>query len=290
MSSSSEEELDELLRRQVMRQPRNFEERRLFDIENPREFREKFRLPVDAFVHLLELIGPRLEHRTRRNRPLTARQQLLVFLHFLGTNSFYHVMHSCHGISTSTVWQIIHRVVPVILSFKREFIRWPDQPLSIAAKFRDIAGFPCVAGCVDGTHVPVNPPHNDEDAYVNRHHSKSLNVAMVAGPDYTIYFCSSRCPGRWHDSRVIKESTLWTAFEQQGYRPFPEAVILGDSAYACNNWLIPPFRGDVEGARHSDNGDDLLDDEDLDIVDDELDIDHGEEQQDRRQQLLQHFL
>ena len=40
----------------------------------------------------------------------------------------------------------------------------------------------------------------------------------------------------------------------------------------------------------SNNGDDLLDDKDLDIVDDELDIDHGEEQQDRRQQLLQHFL
>ena len=76
MSSSSEEELDELLRRQVMRQPRNFEERRLFDIENQKEFLEKFRLPVDALVHLLELIGPRLEHRTRRNRPLTARQQL----------------------------------------------------------------------------------------------------------------------------------------------------------------------------------------------------------------------
>ena len=40
-----------------MRQLRNFEERRLFDIENPREFREKLRLPVDAFVHLLELIA-----------------------------------------------------------------------------------------------------------------------------------------------------------------------------------------------------------------------------------------
>ena len=41
----------------------------------------------------------------------------------------------------------------------------------------------------------------------------------------------------------------------------------------------------------SDNGDDLLDDKDLGIVDDELGIDHGEEQQDRRQQLLQqHFL
>ena len=205
---------------------------------------------MDAFVHLLELIGPRLEYRTRRSRALTARQQLLVFLHFLGTNSFYHVMHSCRGISTSTVWHIIHRVVPAILSLKREFIRWPaGQPLSIAAKFRDIAGFPCVAGFVDGTHVQVNPPRNDEDPYVNCHHFKSLNVAMVSGSDYTIYFCSSRCPGRWHDSRVIKESSLWTAFEQQGNRPFPGAVILGDSAYACNSWLIPPFRGDVEGAR-----------------------------------------
>ena len=54
MSSSSEEELDELLRCQVICQPRNFQNRRLFDIENPREFREKFRLPVVAFVHLLE--------------------------------------------------------------------------------------------------------------------------------------------------------------------------------------------------------------------------------------------
>jgi len=54
-----------------------------------------------------------------------------------------------------------------------------------AAKLRDIAGFPCVAGCVDETHVLVNPPNQDEDAHVNRHHTKSLNVAMVAGPDYT---------------------------------------------------------------------------------------------------------
>ena len=70
--------------------------------EKPREFREKLCLPVDAFAHLLELIGLQMEHRTRRNGALTARQQLLIFLYFLGTNSFYHVMHSCHEVSTST--------------------------------------------------------------------------------------------------------------------------------------------------------------------------------------------
>ena len=38
MSSSSEEELKELLRHGFIQRPRNFEERRLFDMENPREF------------------------------------------------------------------------------------------------------------------------------------------------------------------------------------------------------------------------------------------------------------
>ena len=62
MSSSSEEELEELLRQGFIRQPRNFEERRLFDTENPREFREKIHLSVDAFAHLLELINLGLEN------------------------------------------------------------------------------------------------------------------------------------------------------------------------------------------------------------------------------------
>ena len=247
MSSSSEEEIEELLR--IRRQTRNFEQRRLLDVQHPREFRQKFRLSIETFEHLLEAVGPQLEHRTQRNRTLTARQQLLVFLHFLGTNSFCHVMHLCHGISTSTVWNVIDRVTPAILSLRRELICWPKQPLRIASKFHGIAGFPCVAGCVDGSHVLVNPPAGDGDAYVNRHHSKSLNVVMVCGPDYSIYFCSNRCPGRWHDSQVLKEGTLWAAFEENAQRPFPGAVILGDFAYTCNSWLIPPFRGDVQGAR-----------------------------------------
>lgn len=153
MSSSSEEEIDELLQNRIRRQPRNFEQRRLLDVQHPREFRQKYRLPIEAFEHLLEAVGPQLEHRTRRNSALTARQQLLVFLHFLSTNLLYHEMHSCHGISTSTVWNVIDRAAPAILSLRRELNCWPNQPLTIASKFHDIAGFPCVAFCADGTHV-----------------------------------------------------------------------------------------------------------------------------------------
>jgi len=63
MFSSSKEELDELLRHLISGNlARNFEERRLLDKENPREFRVNFRLSEDAFAHLLESINLRIEH------------------------------------------------------------------------------------------------------------------------------------------------------------------------------------------------------------------------------------
>ena len=54
---------EELLKNRVIQQPRNFE-RRLFDIENSRDFRETFRLSVEAFEYLLAAVG---QHKTKRN-------------------------------------------------------------------------------------------------------------------------------------------------------------------------------------------------------------------------------
>ncbi|XP_068742103.1 putative nuclease HARBI1 [Montipora capricornis] len=162
--SSWSEKIEELLQNRIRQQPQNFEQRWLLDVQHPCKFRQKFQLSIETFEHLLEAVGPQLEHRTWRKRALMVREQLLVFLHFLGTNSFYHVMHLCHGISTSMVWNVIDRITPAILSLRHKLICWPKQPLRITPKFHDIAGFPCVAGCVDGTHVLVNPPAGDEDA------------------------------------------------------------------------------------------------------------------------------
>ena len=43
--------------------------------------------------------------------------------------------------------------------------------------------------------------------------------------------------------QVLRESSLWDSFEG-GARPFPGAVILGDSAYPNRDWLVTPFPGD----------------------------------------------
>ena len=45
-------------------------------------------------------------------------------------------------------------------------------------------------------------------------------------------------PGSCHDARVLRTSALYDDFND-GYRPFPKSVILGDSAFPLLPWLVP---------------------------------------------------
>ena len=71
----------------------------------------------------------------------------------------------------------------------------------------DIGGFPSVCGALDGTHILLsNPPANDEDSYINRHHTHSINAMAVCGPNLEIFYATANSPGRWHDSHVRDHS------------------------------------------------------------------------------------
>jgi len=103
---------------------------------------------------------------------------------------------------------------------------------------------PSVCALIDGTLVNIEAPHQHEEQYVDRKGNHSLNVLLACGPEYQFYFCNSMWPGSVNDSRVLKNSSLWTAFQNLNFRPFPGSILLGDSIYPCNNWLLTPIRGD----------------------------------------------
>ncbi|XP_047133809.1 uncharacterized protein LOC124811929 [Hydra vulgaris] len=154
----------------------------------------------------------------------------MIFLHFFGTNVFFHVLRYCHEISTNTIYRIIHRVKGAIFNIRQEIIKWPNDCATLPQKFMEIGGFPCVCGVLDGSHIILsNPPNDNEDSLINRQHVHSINAIAVSGPDTYIYYASTNSPGRWHDAHVIKNSNLWNKFEN-GELPFNGAVILADSA------------------------------------------------------------
>jgi hypothetical protein len=141
---------------------------------------------------VIERIGHYLL-QSEKNFALSPHQQLLVALHWMGNGGLYHGIADMHGISRSTVSRIVERVVNAIVDHLfQDVVRWHVNTYDIAVDFFRIAGFPSVAGCVDGTIIKIDAPTVNEQQFVYRHGNHSLNAMMVCGPDYSFYFVNSR--------------------------------------------------------------------------------------------------
>jgi len=256
-SDSEEEEEEEEVGLQAEevrpRRPRSFKERlNYIEIEGTFDFNERFRLSANKMESILLAIGNRIEHPPARNHALSTEEQLLTTLRWLGTWAQYHTVGDAQGVSKASVCRTIKRVVEAINdALVREYVKWPDNPAGIAEDFLDEGGMPFVCGCLDGTLINIDAPVQDEAAYVDRHGNHSINALLVSGPDMSFYYVLADWPGSVHDARVLRNSGLYERFEG-GWRPFPDAIILGDSAYGSRQWLIPPETenpGDVRERR-----------------------------------------
>uniref|UniRef100_A0A914X2W5 DDE Tnp4 domain-containing protein n=1 Tax=Plectus sambesii TaxID=2011161 RepID=A0A914X2W5_9BILA len=245
LQMSSSESDDEVVRR-----PRVFRERINFVLE-PIEFRERFRLTMEQAEQLLTHLGPYLGSKSARNKAMPADEKLLGALRFFASGHYYYSIGDCHGYSKATVTRAVHRVTKLINSLLfQDAIKWPDSAQDrreIGRRFYNlksqyatsVVGMPSVCGAVDGTLVNVLAPKKDEHQFVDRHGNHSLNCTAVAGPNCEFYFISAKWPGSVSDCRVLRNSALWRRFEADGWRPFPGAVLLGDSIYPTKEWLIP---------------------------------------------------
>ena len=53
-------------------------------------------------------------------------------------------------------------------------------------KLYQIAGFPDLLGCVDGTHIRIKRPKDNENDFVNRKGYHSINTQIVCDADLVI--------------------------------------------------------------------------------------------------------
>ena len=95
-----------------------------------------------------------------------------------------------------------------------------------------------MAGCIDGTHIPIQAPHTYPEQFVNRDGIFSMNVQIVVNHRGAITHLSSRWPGSLHDSRILQESSLQDVLDSHELGPY---FLLGDSGYACQANLLTPY-------------------------------------------------
>lgn len=138
-------------------QRRNIPDRvNLFDQLDGEDFRIRYRFTKNAVLQILSMIGD-LEPTTHRNKSIDGITQLLICLRFYATGSFQQVMGDLANIHKSTVCRIVQKITHAIAQLSHRYINMPDRDelRTVAQDFYDIAGFPRVAGALDGTHVKI---------------------------------------------------------------------------------------------------------------------------------------
>ena len=173
------------------RRPRRFRERINFVSDRSSDTTERFRLTDDDINFLDERIGSVISHPTQRNRALSSEQQIRLSLRYLSTGSDFRVIGDAHGVHKSAVSRAFHRVVDAVNDvLYDEFVSFPANSHGDAARFRGIAGMPCIFGCIDGSHIPIVTPEENENQFINRHGYHSINGLFVCGADMSFYYCA----------------------------------------------------------------------------------------------------
>lgn len=149
----------------------------LFDAE----LRARYRFGREAINYITNLLRDDLLRDTKRNHSLDPQHQVLIALRFFASGSFLQVIGDTFGVDKSTVSRVITGVSAALVRKQHQFIQWPsdEETFNIKHQFYLKAGFPCVIGCVDGTHIRIQAPHLNENNYVNRKRYHSINVQGI---------------------------------------------------------------------------------------------------------------
>lgn len=145
-------------------------------------FIESYRVNKDIFKMLLDKIGNSLAEKHRFITPTT---QLAATLRFLATGSYQLGIAKDQDINIgrSTFSKVLHFVIQELEScLCPGYIQLNMSPAEMNASkehfYREF-NFPGVIGCVDGTHIKILKPKDDESLFFNRKGYFSINAMVV---------------------------------------------------------------------------------------------------------------
>ncbi|RVE47351.1 hypothetical protein evm_007950 [Chilo suppressalis] len=217
------------------------------------EFVENYRVTKDLFNFIYEELRPFLPVSKRRS-DISPKYKLLVALSFFATGSYQKIVGGTYGtlMSQQSVSRAINEVTTA-LNCDQILNKWIKFPQSrserdfIKRRFYDKFGIPAVLGCIDGTHVAIVRPTENEERFFNRKHFHSRNVMIICDADLNILSVDASFGGATHDSFVWQQHSIRShliALNDAGENVY----LLGDSGYAQRVYMMTPIVGAAEGS------------------------------------------
>ena len=97
-----------------------------------------------------------------------------------------------------------------------------------------------VLECIDGTHVPIIAPSVNEEIYVNRKNTHSINFQAICDSELKFIDVVAKWPGSTHDAFIWRMSGVNQRISN-GDIPIVNGWFLGDSGYPLRPNLLTPI-------------------------------------------------
>ncbi|CAC5385229.1 HARBI1 [Mytilus coruscus] len=172
------------------------------------ELRERYRFGREGIMFISNLVSNDISRKTKRNHALTVPQMVMVTMRFLATGSFLQVVEDTIGLHKGTVSCIVSDVLTSLCNKRDEFIKWPRNVDETRGDFYRLSGLPNILGAIDGTHVRIQAPSEDEPSFVNRKGVHSVNVQAVCDARGNFTDINANWPGSSHDSHMFRTSQI----------------------------------------------------------------------------------
>lgn len=174
---------------------------------------------------------------------ISAEKGVLFSLWYLANRNSFREVSDRFGVALSTAHNYLGRFLKYLISVKNKYICWPNpqQKLQISQAFSENNGIPGAIGAIDGSHIEIPKPEDNQDSYINRkgYHSLLIQGVVDNNKKFIDVFCGE--PGSLHDARLLRRSAIYAKILEN-----PEFIgdffLLGDSAYPNLEWIVTPFQ------------------------------------------------
>lgn len=176
----------------------------------------------------------------------------------------------------ATAIRAMRRVTYALHSLAPRFIQWPqgERATEVMAAFKRVSAFPGVIGAIDGTHVEIRSPQDDNhQAYINRKGYPSVHVQVMFHATLIQYkynlnnLQSCKCDSQFcfvfqavctqqllftsvfvgnagsvHDARVFRISPVARYIENPEIYFSNDSHLVGDAAYGIHPNMMVPYK------------------------------------------------
>uniref|UniRef100_A0A1A8JL12 DDE Tnp4 domain-containing protein n=2 Tax=Nothobranchius TaxID=28779 RepID=A0A1A8JL12_NOTKU len=215
------------------------------------EWKESFRMTRSSFHKLCGFMEGVLSPQDETVRaPIPLEMRVAIVLYKLASCAEYRVVANQFGVHKSTVKKFVYAFCKgMVTSVIHHFIKvpTPEEALTIAHRFEQKFYIPQVFGCIDGTHIPIVPPSDRYQDFVNQKGWPSYVLQAVVDDLYQFWNINCKMPGRAHDANVLRQSALFSQAHQLPKEPRDihgtavDLFLLGQPAYPLTKWLMKGY-------------------------------------------------